>query len=712
MATFGLVTLQVAFGAALVSIATLLIGHVQGPKKGESLTNVGYIATFVAAGVLTISILIMTVAFFREDFTLQYVAENHSTDVSGLSWLYKLSGVWAGRQGSFLFWTWLVSVFTAFIAWKRMEVTDALSNIGIMISNVVLALFSVGMLFSKSNAPFTATQASWIDPTTHKLIGEAAGFGMNPLLEHWAMTIHPPVLFIGYAGMTIPFAFALAALIVKDGSSAWIGIVDRVTVFSWLFLGAGIGLGAIWAYAVLGWGGYWGWDPVESGSLLPWLTGVALVHSMTVYKRRDGFKRWAILLASVTFSLVVLGTFITRSGIVQSAHTFEADPVSYNLFLSMILGSIGISVALLIARWDAFAGNDEFEALTSKEGAYYFNNVIMLVAAVLVAYLTISPAIPKGLPFGHTSVPPATYDAVARPVGVVYLAILAFCPFLAWRRTDWTTVWKRMRIPLAAAAVIFALLIAEWVTTLKPIYDYMVTQNTDAGKKFIAAGPTWYYHTLAILGFLVASVLIANTVWLFIDGARKRSEARGEGFFAALWSILTKARGQSGGYLAHIGMGIIMIGLIGSAMYVQDETVMVQDKPGTTFKMADYTFTYQGVSESKLPNGNAVSETHLVVSRNGKRVGTMNPGMTVYTNLSTQSKTRLDAKMISNPLRDIFVVFQGGANDNQIVFNVKVNPLIWFTWGGFILLLFGTGLAAWPRRALREVAPAGRAKAA
>jgi cytochrome c-type biogenesis protein CcmF len=699
MATFGLITLWAAFGAALVSIGALILGHLNGPRHGESQTNAGYIATFAAAGALTISILVMTFAFFRGDFTLMYVAQNHTVDVSSLRWLYTLSGVWAGREGSFLLWAWFISLFSAWVAWKRIEITDPLSNMGVMVTNIVLALFSAAMLFSESNAPFKLTPVEALDPATHQLIGEAAAWGMNPLLQHWAMILHPPMLFIGYAGMTIPFAFAVAALIVNDGTKAWIDIVDRITIFGWLFLGAGIGLGAVWAYVVLGWGGYWGWDPVENASLLPWLTGVGLLHSFTVFKRRDGFKRWAISLSGSTFALVILGTFITRSGIVQSVHAFEADPVSQYLFLTMILVAVFLPLALLAWRWKTFEGNDEFESLTSKEAAYYFNNVIMLVAGWLVAYLTITSALPTWLPLGHTSVPGTTFDAVARPVGIFYLAILAFCPLLSWRHTDWGALWKRITIPLIGAAVIFGLLVAEWYRTLLPIYNFMVTQSSEPAKKFLGAGPAWYYHSLALIGFAVASVLIANTLWLFIDSAMKRSSARGENFFVALWSIITKARSQSGGYLVHIGMGIILIGLIGSAMYVQDQTFTVADKPGTTFTMADYTFKYQGTDVSTLANGNKNTLLLLDVSRGGRQIGTITPGITDF--VATQ-QNRLDAKVFSEPLRDIFVVFQGSQN-NTVVVNVKINPLIWFSWGGFILLLLGTMLAAWPKPGGREL---------
>jgi cytochrome c-type biogenesis protein CcmF len=713
MIKLGQATLWLALLTTFVSIVTLLISQLMGKKQGTGIAKVGYLSMFVTAGILTTSISIMVVAFFQKDFTFLYVAENHTNDVSSFSWLYQLSGLWSGREGSFLFWTWLIALFAAFVAWKRVEIADALSNMGLMVTGIVLALFTAGMLFSESNAPFKTIPGGYLDPTTHELVGEAAQWGMNPLLQHWAMIIHPPMLFIGYAGMTIPFAFAIAALITRDGSRAWVDIVDGITVFAWLFLGAGIGLGSVWAYVVLGWGGYWGWDPVENASLLPWLTGVALIHSFTVFKRRDAFKRWAISLAGISFSLVILGTFITRSGVVQSVHGFGSDPLSLGLFLTMILVSGLLPLIWLPFTGKTFAGNDELEALTSKEGAYFFNNVIMVVAGLLVAYLTVTSGLPKWMPLGGTSIPGTTYDAVARPVGIFYLAILAFCPLLAWRKTDWSQLWKRATVSLAGAAVIFMLLVMEWVTTLKPIYDRMSILTTESGKKFVQAGPAWYYHGLALLGFLVASVLIANTLWLFVDGARKRAEARGEGFGPALWGILTKARSQSGGYLAHIGMGIILIGLIGSAMYVQDETFMLKDQPGTTFKMADYTFKYEGFTNTTLSNGNKITTMNITATSGARQLGTISPGLTEFPNRSENSSSRLDASVMSEPLRDIFVVFQGGQGES-LVFNVKINPLIWFTWGGFILLLFGTTLAVWPKPGGRDLTavPAKSAKAA
>ncbi len=442
MTTLGQVLLAIAAIAALGSIGVLVWGHLLGPKKGESLTNAGYIATFVIFGATTAAVVLVVWAFLTKNFTFLYVVQNHSTDVSSLSWLYNLSGLWAGREGSLLFWAWLLSGYAAFMSYKRMGVTDPLSNVGLAVTNFVQLFFLVA-LFIPTNNPFHAATVA-ADGTVANAAGAVLGninqMAMNPLLQHWAMILHPPIAVHRLCGSDHPVRLrAGRAVPGRRVASAWIDIVDRVTVFSWLFLGIGIGLGAIWAYVVLGWGGYWAWDPVENASLLPWLTGLALIHSFTVYRRREGFKRWSAVLAAVTFVLVLLGTFITRSGVIQSVHAFEQDPVSLWWFLSMMIVCLVVALVALALRRDAFRGNDDFTSLTSKEASYYFNNVIMLFSAIVVAGLTLAPVLGK-------TFSGSTYALLARPLGIFYIAIMAICPILSWRKTEGETFWRRVRV--------------------------------------------------------------------------------------------------------------------------------------------------------------------------------------------------------------------------------------------------------------------------
>ena len=350
MSTFGLIGLLVAFAGVAVSAVCLVAGALMRKRKrdlGETLTWAGHIAVFLSLAGLTVCCGILVYCFMTGDMTIEYVLNYHSDASGDFAWLYKLAGLWAGRQGSLLFWAWLIAVFNAVVAARNLKSPKRLDAMALLVSQVVLAAFVCVLLFSESNMPFTATPAKYFDASGN-LTSAASLFGMNTLLEHWAMAIHPPTLFVGYAGLTIPFAYAIAALIVNDPSKEWVVRSQRYALFSWLFLGIGIGLGAVWAYVVLGWGGYWGWDPVENASLLSWLVGVALIHSFTVYRQRGAFKRWSVMCACLTFSFVIVGTFISRSGLVQSVHAFEGDPVSLVLFgaligLSVLAGIVGLS---------------------------------------------------------------------------------------------------------------------------------------------------------------------------------------------------------------------------------------------------------------------------------------------------------------------------------------------------------------------------------
>lgn len=699
MTTLGQLLLVASTLAALASIALLVFGHMAGPKAGKKLTNAGYIGTFVICLTTTLSVLVLLLALFRKDFTFLYVVENHSRDVSNLAWLYSISALWAGREGSLLFWAWILSGFSAFMAWKRLAIADAVSNIGLAIMNFVQIFFLVALFFDTNN-PFKVTPADYLQ--AGKLVGSAALMGMNPLLQHWAMILHPPTLFIGYAGLTIPFAFALAALIVRDSSKTWVEIVDRVSVFSWLALGIGIGLGAIWAYVVLGWGGYWGWDPVENASLLPWLTGVGLLHSFTVYRRRGAFKKWAVMMSSVTFVLVLLGTFITRSGVIQSVHAFGEDPLSLWWFLGMMVVSLVVPGLLLLSRSKEFSGDDEFTSLISKEGSYYFNNVLMLFAAVLVAGLTLSPA------FGGPTFSAASFDLLARPIGILYVLLMAVCPILSWNSTDPETFWRRAKWPLGGAAILGVGLLTVWATVLLPNHT-----KSAVSLPSLASIQAPLDHVEAIIGLLVASLAIALPIYLFIDGARKRAVARGEGFGTALATILFKSRSQSGGYLTHLGIGIVLVGLIGSAMYVKDVKFTMPETDGAKQAVGPYTFVYRGATSQTLANGDVKQTVLLDLSKNGVSLGQMQPYVTQLANRSSDQGTKFNAAVRSEFLGDLFVAFQGG-DTSGLYFDVKINPLISWAWAGFVLLILGTALAAWPRRepVLAVVPPARKKKAA
>lgn len=693
MLTLGQIGLWFGFGASLLTVILAFAGHVQTKSSGgRSIAQYTYYASFASMLGFSLATITLIIAFFTRNFEIYYVASNHSTDVSSLAWLYDLSGVWAGREGSLLFWTWLMSLFSGYIAWKGLGEDDELHSLSLGVFNIVIFLFTAVMVFAEVNNPFIATPLEYL--VNGQLVGVASSWGMNPLLQHWAMILHPPTLFIGYAGLTVPFAYAMATLISNNTSDRWIKLSDRITLFSWLFLGAGIGLGSVWAYVVLGWGGYWGWDPVENASVLPWFVGVAMIHSFTMYRRRDGFKRWAIMTSSITFAMVVLGTFITRSGLVQSVHAFAPDNISTWLFLSIIFGAMLAGAIGLLIRWKEFAGNDDFDSLTGREAGYYFNNVIMTVASFIIAYMTVSSALPNWMPFGGQSLGATAYEMVARPVGIFYIAILAFCPLLSWGKTDGASFWKKAKWPLVGAVVLFALLIAEYVITLRPVYEFMVAQGGEPARKFLAFGPQAVYDIITLVGFLIASWLVATTVALFVRGIRARMVNTSDSFGQAFAAVFFKARTQSGGYLSHLAMGIIVIGLIGSGMYVRDVSYFIPETQGAKIEVSNYELIVNNVEEETLKNGDVNRVVTFDVEKDNKKLGQVKPSMTIFAH---NGQNRLNAVVLSEPLRDIFVVYQGTQGD-QMSINVKINPLIWLVWSGFILLLVGTALASWPKK--------------
>ncbi|MGB4593298.1 MAG: cytochrome c biogenesis protein CcsA [Coriobacteriia bacterium] len=669
--------------SAFAALASTAFASASG--SGGPMRKLGNYLTFGVLGFTSLAILLLASAFLGGNYSLEYVAYNHPTIVGFWSWLYKLSGVWAGREGSLLFWEWLLAIFAAFVAYKAIKGEDRLSSTAVGILNFV-QLFFLAALFIPLNNPFKLLPAEYLDPTTGALLIDAA---MNPLLQTWAMVAHPPTLFLGYAGLTVPFAFALAALFIGDTSKKWVEASDRIAVFSWLLLGVGIGLGSVWAYIELAFGGYWAWDPVENASLLPWLTGVGLLHSMTVYRKRGGFKAWTMFMAAVTFVFVLLGTFITRSGIVQSVHAFQEDPLSFWLFLGMMIGSLAVVVAGIIIRRESLKGNDSFEKIFSKEGSYYFNNVIMLIAAVLVTYLTLAQSLPTWMPAGGMTFGAATYDMLARPLGIFYILVMAVCPILSWGGAGWSAFWSRAKWPVVGAVGLSAVFLTIFATSMLPYY------TAKAGSSALVN------HVTAVIGLMVAALAIALPIYLFIDGAKKRAAARSEGFGTALWHILTKARTQSGGYITHLGMGVILVGLIGSTMFVQSFDLVVPTTPGSKISAGAYEFTVQGLTDVTAENGDGVVTLDMAVAKNGRSIGTIGPHMVFPVQLKSQNQSTQKVALIQEPLKDVFVSFAGLTQDEQASVTVKFFPMQWWVWAGFIITIVGSGLAMWPKRQLR-----------
>ena len=688
--SFQVAALAVALVAAICLIAGAKLGR-------ESLVNTGYLLVFGNAILLTACIGLILVCFLTDNFSLAYVVSNYPYTDSGLKTLYKVSAVWAGRQGSLLLWTWFISLYASVAAWRRMRMTDDITSCALGVAEIIVALFAATLVLSDSNNPFMATASEYLnaDGTLANRVG-----GMNPLLMHWAMILHPPATFLGYAGMTIPFSYAMGALIAGDLSARWVELCDRLAVFSFIFLTIGMSLGAVWAYVVLGWGGFWAWDAVENASLISWLTSVALIHSFTMYRKHGCFKRWSMLAATITFIFVVLGTFITRSGLVQSVHAFAQDQVSTYFFLAiMVVSGLAFLLGLLYRHSEFDDDDDQIESMVSKNGSYYITNLVMIFSGALVAYLTVSSALPGFLPLGGSVIAPGAFNAVARPVGTLFCMLMAVCPMLGWRKTDAGRFARNMRVPAIAGAVLFCLLMVLFATKLAPEYDEIVAAGGDAATTLTEQGPKAYYFGLTIAAFLAASLLVASSLYLLVRGVRARMKNRGENPVLAAVNLFRHSPAQAGGYLTHLGVAIVLVGLVGSSMYVREATVNVADADGESAQVGSYVLEFTGEKKYSDGQDNEIMQVDLDVkdAETGKALGHLSPSMEI--SAANTGQQTLHAGVISFPQEDLFVAFQGTNADGSLSISVKVNPLIMLNWIGGCVAVAGIVLACLPRRA-------------
>lgn len=723
MAAIGAVGLLAAFVGCILGVGCIVIGGLLQKRNAELAESIcwgGRVATLLTLLGLTVSCGVLVACFMTDNYLIQYVLDNHSNNDTGLGWLFKLSGLWAGRQGSLLLWAWLLGAFGSIVAIRRLNQNDPLDNVALLVMQLVTAVFIGMMLFSESNMPFIVSDAQFFN-TDGTLNAGGAMKGMNPLLEHWAMAIHPPTLFIGYAGLAVPFAYAIAALVTNDTSRKWVDYCTRYTLVSWVFLSTGIGLGAVWAYVVLGWGGYWGWDPVENASLLSWIMCVALVHSFTAYRQRGSFKGWSILFACLTFAFVIVGTFISRSGLVQSVHAFEGDPVSFALFLMLIaLGVLAGVVGCIVRRKSLASTDGEFESMLSRDGAYFINCIFLLIMTCLLAYMTISSALPSWLPFGGQSLSAGSYNAIARPLGIVYLLMVAVGPLLGWNKTDGRAFLKRMRVPAVCALVLFALLLAYFVMVLLPDYQAILAAGGSSAEGLLEEGSPVYYNALAVVGFAVASLLFFTSLLMAVKAAKAlrapgrsngepNGEPEGEPGDAPASAPVNAGATESkplqrlsmlGGAIAHLGMAIVLIGLIGSSMYVTENAGYMaydpqKDVASETYVIKDYELAFVSSEISQTADGGAEYTTTFDVTKGGQPLGTVSPSV----RLTANGQQKLNAAVIGLPLEDLFVVYRGlGADDQSLSLDVRVNPLISFVWIGFALLVLGTAVGLVGRR--------------
>jgi cytochrome c-type biogenesis protein CcmF len=640
----GASALFVAFLVSLYGTGISLAGSVTGRR---TLIRSGEFSVIINFLLLSISSAVLLQAFLSRDFSLLYVFEYSSRSLSSA---YTVTAFWAGQEGSLLLWAWLLAAFTGLAVLRNRHAAPDLTPW----ATFVLMLNSSFFLFLLNfvSDPFTLFPGP----------SPADGYGLNPLLQNPGMIIHPPTLFIGYVGFTIPFAFALASLLADRSDSLWIVRTRLWVVVSWLFLGVGILLGAEWAYVELGWGGYWAWDPVENASLMPWLTATALLHSMMVQERRGLFKFWNVGLIIFTYFLVILGTFITRSGIVSSVHAFGKGSLG-NFFLVFMVITLFLSLAVVLYRRKLLTPSGNLSSLLSRESAFLLGNLIFSVMAFSVFWGTTFPVISELLTGTKIMVGQSFYNRVNVPIALLLMVLIGTCPLLAWRRTPSGNFIRNLLLPLALAAAGAAGAVALGINEIPTVLVMS--------------------FSVFILGSVIMELSRDAKVWIGVWG---------DPFPLAAMRAVWENRSRYGGYVVHLGMVIIFLGLSGAPLTEELQSTI---KPRESLAIGNYTLKYRKMEWIPSQDRLAVT-TQLLAFKDGKAVGLLIPEKRFYEGRETQSTS--EVSILSDWKEDLYVALTDYSLDGQANFRVLIKPFVSWLWIGGYVVGIGTLIAIWPRR--------------
>ncbi|MGQ9803059.1 MAG: cytochrome c-type biogenesis CcmF C-terminal domain-containing protein [Anaerolineae bacterium] len=659
VAEVGTLTVGLALATALyAAVASLLSIRRNDPRWAES----GHNGALSAAVLLGLALLLLLVAFLTDHFEIRYVA-NHSG--RSLPLYLKASALWAGQEGSLLLWSFLQALFTALfltVEWGRKNLQnpspekpkepvglarDAARGTVWLWSSLILHLIT---------AFFTGVTLFLSNPFARMASVPADGLGLNPLLRHPGMIFHPPALYLGYVGLAVPFAFAMAALIAGEVET-WTRAVRRWTLAAWLFLGLGLLLGARWAYDVLGWGGYWGWDPVENAGLMPWLTATALLHGATMQEERRGFRIWNLLLVSFSFALVLFGTFTTRSGMIQSVHAFARSNLGPYFLTAIGLTLVG-SLALILRRRRLLEERRPSESLLSREGLFTLSLIlfIFLTGSVLVGSLL--PTLTEVLTGHRFEATPEWFDRVTAPQFAALILVLALCPVAGRRRLE-----ARRIIPaLVGGAVILGLVVFSGFT-----------------------------RPPALLGFALVGMALGTVLTEIIRDVLARSRREGENPLVALAALVDRNRRRYGGYIVHLGVALVLVGVIGTRMYPLERNLSLA--AGEPAQVGRYTLIFEELRQDLLAD-RLTTWAIVSVYRDGVYWVTLAPRLEQYANFD---QTVTTPALRAGLREDLYLVLTGGSADGATAtFKAFVNPLASFLWLGGLVFLAGGAVAFWP----------------
>src|SRR5438477_9022331 len=637
----------------LAGLVALVIKHPGAYRLGETARRAG-VATF---GAVFLGALVLVVSAFRNDFSLAYILHHSNRD---LPWPYKFATLWSGQEGSLLFWSLLLSTYGLVLRLRHKTDERLFAHASVIIAAVQVFFC---LLLNFAAKPFALMQGQL----------PADGNGLTPLLQYPEMVIHPPMLYLGYVGFTVPFAFALAALAMKYPGEKWIHITRRWTMVTWGFLTCGVFLGMHWAYNVLGWGGYWGWDPVENASVMPWFTGTAFLHSVMMQEKRGMLKTWNMWLIFSTFMLAIFGTFLTRSGVVNSVHAFAQSSIGdwFVTFLAIILATC---VCFYWKNRSHLQSEHTLESLVSRESSFLFNNLLLLLSCFAVLWGTLFPILSEWVQGSKVTVGPPFFNRVNVPIAIFLLLLTAVGPLLAWRKTSLDSLKRNFGIPALLAALAAVALV---LGGMRPWQDVA----------------TFYSLMAMSLAVLVAATIFSE----FFRGARVIRSHSGQNLFAAALQLTRRNTRRYGGYIVHFGVVVIAIGLAGAAFNQEKEQELGN---GDSMQIGSYTLTCRSFTQDD--NANFESEWAIIdVSQNGKPVATLYPERRLYK--ASQQPSTIVANR-STLKEDLYLVYSGRNNDTERpIIKAHINTLVAWMWAGVLVMVFGTLIGLTPSAAAVRV---------
>jgi len=650
VASLGSFLLLASFVVCAYAGAISVVGARRGSRR---LIESGVGAFYLVAALMTAASAVMINAFLTNDYSIKYVV-HYSDSVQPL--FYKITSYWGGLDGSIMFWVFLLSLFGSAAVFVNRERHRELIPYVVATISTVQMFFLYLMVVHKN--PFT----------TYLTNVPTDGQGLNPLLQNYWMAIHPPSLYTGFVGMTIPFAFCIAALITGHLDDSWLRAVRRWTMVSWLFLSFGLTLGMIWAYEELGWGGYWMWDPVENAGLLPWFTATAFLHSVMVQERRSMLRIWNVALVIVTFFLTIFGTFMTRSGVVQSVHAFGEDKVLAWLFTGFMVAILTFSFALVIYRLPLLKSRNELDSWLSREAAFMVNNWILLFSAFFILFGTMFPTLSEAITGTRLTVAAPFFNKWMTPIGLILLFLTGVGPLLGWRKSTLVNIRNQFMWPtifgLVTGGVLLALGLRNWGSVA----------------------------CFTLSGFVIGTVLQEFT-W----GASIRRKNTGTDFLTALIGLVGRNKRRYGGYIVHVGIVLMFIGFAGAAYKIDQQTSL---KLGAQTTVGRYTIRNDGIKVSD-DGQRQMTTAYLSVFENGKQIDSMYPARWAFRKHEDTPTTEVAIRRGFG--EDLYVVMP--SNDPATVasqvapLEIIINPLVDWIWLGFGVIAFGTGIALLPERA-------------